>query len=291
MLKYLSTFFASFFIFSSLGAQSASEIYLSDFKNRDGIYELSKHQCITSYKGYNNQPSFDAKGKNIYFSSIRDNQSDIYRYDLKTKKEIQVTNTSESEYSPTLIPGQVYFSTVRVEEDGTQRLWKFSLKNPTNPPELVSRDVKKVGYHLWLGNDQLALFLVKDPISLEILDLKSGKVEKKAEKIGRSLQMVPSENAFSYVDKTNKNEWWINTYHLDRDEIKQFHYTQDKSEDYVWTSDGSLVMAQGSQIYYYNPKKFKDWRLLADLSSLGVKNITRLALDKKNKKLAWVASK
>ncbi|MEO1653047.1 MAG: hypothetical protein AAFU64_05850, partial [Bacteroidota bacterium] len=154
---------------------------------------------------------------------------------------------------------------------------------------LVSEAVKQVGYHLWLGSDQLALFLVKDPISLEILNLESGQLEKKVEKIGRSLQKIPGQNTFSFVDKSSENEWLIKSYDIDSGKIKPLHPTLAKSEDYIWTKDGSMLMAQASKIYFYNPRQFKDWRVLADLSSLGIKNITRLALDKKNKKLAWVA--
>jgi Tol biopolymer transport system component len=49
--------------------------------------------------GYNNQPSFLPDGKTVLYTSFRNGQTDIYRYDLSTGKTTQVTNTTESEYS------------------------------------------------------------------------------------------------------------------------------------------------------------------------------------------------
>jgi len=65
-------------------------------------------------------------GHGVLYTSIRNKQADIYRYDLQSGATTQVTNTAESEYSPTLMPDRKNISVVRVEADGkTQRLWKF----------------------------------------------------------------------------------------------------------------------------------------------------------------------
>ena len=39
----------------------------------------------------------------------------------------RVTNTPESEYSPTVTPDGAHISVIRVEADGTQRLWRFTI--------------------------------------------------------------------------------------------------------------------------------------------------------------------
>ena len=82
---------------------------------------------ITTFAGYNNQPSFLPDGRSIFYTSIRDKQADIYRYDIRSGATSQITNTPESEYSPMLMPDGKNISVVRVEADGTQRLWKFPL--------------------------------------------------------------------------------------------------------------------------------------------------------------------
>jgi len=47
-------------------------------------------------------------------------------------------------------------------------------------------------------------------------------------------------------------------------------------------------MAQGAKLYKWNPQYDKDWLEAADWSSLGIKQITRLAIDRKTQKLAFV---
>ncbi|MEZ4902184.1 MAG: hypothetical protein R2822_10725 [Spirosomataceae bacterium] len=47
-------------------------------------------------------------------------------------------------------------------------------------------------------------------------------------------------------------------------------------------------MAKGAILYQWNPAVDKDWQMIADWSSLGIKQITRLAIHPKNNKLAFV---
>ena len=57
---------------------------------------------ITRSPGYDNQPSFTPDGRAILFTSMRGGtQTDIYRYDVASGETARVTNTPESEYSPT----------------------------------------------------------------------------------------------------------------------------------------------------------------------------------------------
>ncbi len=100
---------------------------------------------ITNSVGYNNQPAFLPDGSEILYTSIRDKQADIYRYNIRSGSATQITNTPESEFSPTLMPGGKFISVVRVEADGTQRLWKFPLAGGT--PSLILEKIQPVGYH------------------------------------------------------------------------------------------------------------------------------------------------
>src|SRR5947208_9170282 len=135
-----------------------SDIFIVNVKNeRDGI-RFSQPVKITTFAGYNNQPSFLPDGRGILYTSIRAKQADIYRYDLRSGATSQVTNTPESEYSPTLMPDGKNVSVVRVEADGTQRLWKFSLNG--GQPSLILEHIKPVGYHLWIDVHTLALFIL-----------------------------------------------------------------------------------------------------------------------------------
>jgi dipeptidyl aminopeptidase/acylaminoacyl peptidase len=241
---------------------------------------------ITDWAGYNNQPSFLPDGRSILYTSIRDKQADIYRYDLSAAATTQITNTPESEYSPTLMPDGKSISVVRVEADGTQRLWKFPLAG--GGPALILENIKPVGYHLWIDADTLALFVLGKPNTLQLVDLRSGKAELIADNPGRILRLVPHQNKFSFVHKVSDQEWLVKTFDLKTRSIATFIKTFQGAEDYAWMPSGVLLMANGSKLYSRKESDFA-WVELADFSNAGLKNITRLAVSPKGDRIAIVA--
>lgn len=190
-------------------APPASDIFLAALTRRGGQLALNTPVNLTQRDGYDNQPSFLPDGKSLLFTSIRENnQADIYRYELATQKTERLTNTSESEYSPTVTPDKKFFSTIRVEADRTQRLWKFPL--PGGAPSLVLHNLKPVGYHVWVDADTLALFVLGQPNSLQLVNVKTEQAEVVANNIGRALHRIPGQaNKLSFVHKVADKDWVI----------------------------------------------------------------------------------
>jgi len=268
-------------------APPATDIFMIDLATTGtGRIKVGQPVKITSWTGYNNQPAFMPDGKSVLYTSIRDKQADIYRYDISGAATSQVTNTPESEYSPTLMPGGKSISVVRVEADGTQRLWKFPLAG--GAPSLVLENIKPVGYHLWVDENTLALFVLGKPNTLQLVDLRSGKAEVIAENPGRILRRVPHENKFSFVHKVSDQEWLIKTFDLKTGNIATYIKTFTGVEDYAWTTAGVLLMANGSKLFAHKKSDFA-WEELADFSNAGLKNITRIAVSPKGDKIAVVA--
>src|SRR6185436_18216554 len=100
-----------------------SDIFVIDLKTKldretkTEELQFGEPKKITDVAGYNNQPSFMPDGRTVLYTSFRNNQTDIYRYDLSTGRTTQVTDTPESEYSPALMPDKKNISVVRVEAD------------------------------------------------------------------------------------------------------------------------------------------------------------------------------
>src|SRR6266536_4893931 len=188
-------------------APQSSDIFVVDVKSQDGQMKFGQPMKITNTVGYNNQPSFLPDGHSILYTSIRDKQADIYRYDIRSSSATQITNTPESEFSPTLMPGGKFISVVRVEADGTQRLWKFPLAGGT--PSLILEKIQPVGYHLWIDDHTLALFILGKPNTLRIVDVNTGRSDVVAENPGRILRRIPNQNKFSFVHKISDKEWII----------------------------------------------------------------------------------
>lgn len=269
-------------------APPGTDIFVVETTLQGGRLEVGAVRNVTARPGYDNQPFFSPDGRSVYFSSIRDGvQSDIYRYDLSTGETVQVTNTPESEYSPTLLPGGEGISFVRVEADGTQRLWRFSTEG--TDPQLVLPDVAPVGYHAWGDANTLALFVLGEPHVLQLADSRSGEATTLAEDIGRSLHKVPGQPAISFVHR-EAGTGWIKRLELATREMQTIVRLLGTGEDYAWMPDGSLLMGQGSKLFRYDPASDEDWREVVDLAAHGVDGITRIAVSPDGSRIAIVVA-
>ena len=266
---------------------SASDIFIIDVKNHKGQMKFGEPKKITDMVGYNNQPFFLPDGQGILYTSIRDKQADIYHYDIHSGATTQVTKTPESEYSPTLMPDGKSISVVRVEPDGTQRLWKFP--PITGEPSLILEKIKPVGYHLWIDDHTLALFILGKPNTLQIVDTRTEKAETIAENPGRILRRIPHENKFSFVHKISDKEWAIKAFDLRTRTSASLIDTLPGVEDYAWMPSGLLLMAKDSRLFSVIPLTGKSWSEVADFSGAGLKNITRIAVSPKGDRIAVVA--
>ncbi|MCA1616143.1 MAG: hypothetical protein LC800_18995 [Acidobacteria bacterium] len=274
-----------------------TEIFVVDVKTAaGGKLEFGVPANVTRHAGYDNQPSFLPDGRSFLFTSQREGaQTDIYRHDFKTGATVRLTSTPESEYSPTLMPGGKFFSVVRVEADRTQRLWKFPLAG--GDASLVVASVKPVGYHLWIDERNLALFVLGAdgrPHTLQFATLgKSGEVAELSTlgiSIGRSLQRVaPRAGSFSFVQKLAPDNWIIKLVDLKTHRSTVLAKTVPGSEDHVWLPDGTLLMAREAKLYRLDPARPGDWQEIADFTQAGLRNITRLALSPRADRLALVA--
>jgi dipeptidyl aminopeptidase/acylaminoacyl peptidase len=265
----------------------ATDIYLLELRADGARLGVSKLLRVTDSQGYDNQPSFTPDGRALLYTSIReDNQADIYRHDLAAKTSARLTTTSEAEYSPTVTPDGRAFSVIRVEKDGTQRLWRFPFG--AGEPQLLLADVKPVGYHAWLDADALLLFVLGRPPTLQLASVQHGRSESLASDVGRSLHRIPGTHSASYLDKSGV--WTIRRLDPRTKQSEPIVAALDGSEDYAWTPDGRLLMAQGSRLFAHRPGVDATWRIVADLGEQNVRRVTRLAVSPKGDRLALVAA-
>ena len=252
-----------------------SEVFYATVSSERGIESIVN---ISNNPGYDNQPSFLPDGSAILFSSNRDGkQTDIFRYDIATKALTQLTKTPEAEYSPTVTPDRKTFSVIRVEADGTQRLWRFDLDGSN--PRLVLENVKPVGYHAWIDATHLALFVLGSPATLQIADTTSGTAEVVATGIGRTLLIRPRTGAVTFMTTGEKR--MLNEFDLKTRQTSPLTTPVEGSQDAVWLPSGVLLMARGTLISGWSAAR-KEWSPMMDVSTLPagsprVQNITRMA--------------
>lgn len=255
----------------------------------EAVEEFLEPENITGREGYDNQPAFSADGTALYFSSIWDDeQSDVYRLRLRAGVHQRLTFTPESEYSPTPLPDGTGFSVIRVESDGTQRLWKFSPDG--RAAELLLADLAPVGYHAWISDDLVALFVLGEPHQLVIAGLSSGRRDTVASDIGRSLHRVPGQDAVSYVQK-RAGVWTIDIMDVETRSVRSVAAALPGQEDFAWVHDGTLLSADRNVIYALRPGE-EEWSAWLDFSHAeAIGTISRIAVSARGNMLAFVAER
>jgi len=273
-----------------LAAQEApgTDIFLVSVRMSEGQLKVGHAVNITDRKGYDNQPSFLSDGWSLLYTSMRGGQSDIYRYSIRDRSTQQVTDTpNESEYSPTIVPGGDAFSVIRVEADSTQRLWQFNMEG--RDPELVFEDIKPVGYHAWIDDHLLALFVLGDPATLQVADARSGQAQIVAYNIGRSLHKVPGLNGISFTHRVP--DYWIKKLDPETRSVRPLIRLLDGNEFHAWMSDGTAIMGSGSRLFRWDPKTDPSWEEIANLQEDDVREISRIAVDPQGDWIAVVGTR
>ena len=209
----------------------------------------------------------------MLFASNRDGaQTDIYRYDIAAKRVVQVTRTPENEYSPTLTPDGRTFSTVRGDE---QKLWRFTMDG--TDAGLAWTHMGLIGYHVWISPTRLATFVLGQPNTLQVLDMRTGGGETIERNIGRSLLIRPGTGTVSFVHKPQGGAWVIKELDPATGQVSTITDTVQGAEDLAWTPDGRIVMGQKGKLFLWSPAD-PQWTEIADLTRQGVENITRLTV-------------
>lgn len=266
-------------------SQPNTEIYLFDLERDDqDNYSLVNPINITQNEGYDNQPSFWPDGNSILYARTVNSQTEIARYIISNGKTEVITQTPQgSEYSPTPTPDD-RISSIRLDTTGLQLLYSYDLKG--NYQVLVDDAV--IGYHAWIDNSKLMAFVLGEPNTLQIIDISSGSSKTVAKNIGRSLHKIPRSKHLSYVDKS-EDTWIIKAIHPKKNSKMDIVRTREGAEDYCWTPQGEIIMGQDETLWIWDART--GWRELFNISSYGLKGITRVAISPEGNQLALVVNK
>lgn len=270
-------------------AQSGTELYLVRLQALNGHVKSDSVFRLTNRPGYDNQPTFAPNSLSILYTVIdTTTHADIWRYDLERRTATPFTRTQpESEYSATPMPNSDRISVVRVEADSTQRLWSFS--HTGNDARIVLENVKPVGYHAWLDENHVVVFVLGNPATLQLVDVSSGVTQQIASNIGRALQHVPNRNAVSYVQHNADSTSSIVLYDVATGAKRVLINTLPQNEYHVWLRNGLLISASGSRLYSWRAGE-RSWSLIGDLASAGVSGNSRLAISPDERTLAIVVT-
>ena len=252
-------------------------------KGADSLWRPQAPRFLTGFnrQGYNNQPAFFSTSE--FYCTVQQadrdtTQTDLYAFNLDLLSKTQITATTTSEYSPGLMPGGKRFCAVRVEADGSQRLWSFPLDRSDNGrPEFPN--IRAVGYYCWLSDTLSALFIVGNSDKEHVLytaGLRGQKLQRVSGNPGRCLQRLP-QGKLAFVQKLTDQTWLLKSYDPKTKLSETLVRMPEGCEDFVVLPDGSFLCGTGSKLFQFKPGLIPDWREIADLSRFNIKNISRLA--------------
>lgn len=280
--------------YSAIFAQLPNtDLFLIDLRlNKKGNCSVQgQPQNLTNRNGYDNQPAFLPDGKNILYTATHNEaKTDIYQLHLPDKSTQNLTQTPlTGEYSAQPASGKQAFTVVRVEEDNkTQRLWLFT---HNQPPQLHQPYIEPVGYYATTQkNKRLALFVLGSPPTLQVAAATDTAGVIAAVNIGRCILPAPGKpNSVLFLHKISNQNWLIKRLNTETLDTKTIAKALPDAEDFAaLPNEGGLLMASGSKLYCFNPQT-NQWKVMADFSAIGIKNITRLALSPDAQKLVFVA--
>lgn len=278
------------------------DIYLASIDPSTSPPTIGVPTNLTARDGYDNQPHFaDALGKLLY-TSIRDEQADIYTYDFTSRSTAPLRHDPANEYSPTVMPDGRGVSMIR-EREGVQMLWHYSLTGEDLGAVLPT--VVDIGYHAWLSPTDVALFVLDTEHGrhrLEIVHVPNEQRRVVAENIGRCLtpasRTAPAMGSILFVQKRDAQAAAPASPSPLVHDIVRFDLTTGSTvvvaptrpgrEDFAVAPDGTLYMADGTALYRFSAGS--GWALLTDLARPGIAEVTRLAVAADGRSLAFVAS-
>lgn len=265
---------------TTLRAQNGTDVYVLDLSGKAGTMSLANPRNVSNKAGYDNQPFFHPTKPLIYYTSMMpDGQTDIWSYNLRTSEKAPVTNTPDSEYSPTVLPGQTYLSCiVQRRTNGDQDLVSFLLTNPEKMEILLeSQKIGKVGYQAWLNADEAVVFILGTPQTMHYINPKTARDTIIADRIARSLHRIPGQQAFSFVQQVGET-WLIRSYEPARNKVSDIT-TSDPGSDHfnAWVDATTLLESRGTELWAFSTNT-KQWKPVVLPAELSRKKLSRIAV-------------
>lgn len=261
-----------------------TEVWLFGVKTaKTGSVSLADPLNVSNRTGYDNQPCFSHDGRTLYYSSAReDGQTDIYSYAIKRKRNVRITFSGESEYSPGPVPGSSLICAVTVEKDSDQVL---SYVDSETGRHVRTFDFDSVGYYCFLNADTVVYFKVGKPHTLRMRSLSTGHDIWLADEPARTVRAL-NRHSFVYGVK-QEGRVLLFRYDLIGRKGTPYAFAPEGTEDFFIHPSAGLLRAGGSSLFRYDHTK-EDWVLWLDLAAFGIKNISRFVLDASCTKLAIV---
>jgi hypothetical protein len=276
-------------------AQEANpvDLYVSELRWRDGRLEIGEPARLTR-GGRNTQPSFTPDGRAIVFSGQRGgptSQTDIYRIDLATGAEMQVTRTPENENTPTVEPNGELVA-VRWKPETLFREYGPWVYGPDGVPRralLPGPDT--VGYYVRIDRNTVALMRPMSRFRVALFDARSGKTTD----VGSPAaplppQRVPGARAITYTRTDSSGHNVIRRVDVATGRAADVASAVLGRTSHTWTPRGTLLMGKGNTLYALDPARGSVWRPVRSFAGPELQNVTAYVVSPRGDRLVFYSS-
>lgn len=280
-------------------AQQGSDIYLGDLQ-MGNVASISNLQAVTNNPAYTNQPYF-FDSSSLYFTqeikkeNAQGSQMDTFLYDVSSKSASNISQSNESEYSPTPTPDGKGLSVIRVNVEGKQELWQLDFSG--QPLQHYVPAIEPVGYQVWMNTKELLLFVLGEPHTMQKVNIEkpNAKGEIIDDFIGASMYQVKNSDWFLYSRTADKSE--LKAYHRKTAETKVLAQLPEGSQYFSVSQNGDVMTSDGKSLLYTTIKLSGDdltsegtWsKLTVEHAKCGF-GVTRTAISPDGKNIALVCS-
>ncbi|MEW9797991.1 TolB family protein [Alteromonas sp. CYL-A6] len=254
-----------------------ADIFLADLTIKDDTPAIGTLHNLTGRPGYDNQPYFLPDGSALFYTAEVDGQTDTLLYTFSTESTTNLTDSDESEYSPTPIASGDLFSVIFAPE-GIQELWAYERSTGERYP-LLEPDFL-IGYHAWIDSKQVLITVLTDnAMQLYVADVTTKDATLVAPSTGASLFNIPGSDNMSFNARVDGKNWVMMLNPKTRD-IQPLVQLPDDSSYYTWTPDGKVLAAsQGSLWFWDSQKPGSALTRFADISDTCPDGASRLAVN------------
>lgn len=279
-------------IANTVFSQTDSEVFLLELSSENESFTVSNIQNISNNLGYDSQPYF-FDNETLLYARTENGQTEINTYS-STKNKTRRLNipTAGGEYSPQKFPETNQVAAVRLDTSGLQRLYRYEYSEMNETKSALLLPETEVAYFAFHDNNNIiASVLGGDQLNLVIGNLKTKEVIQYIENSGRSIHKVPESKSVSYtlVNEEKNNDIYL--LDIDEKEKESFFVCQLPIgiQDYCWLSPSKLLLGSGSKLYVYDLFGKQEWAEVADLSTYGIKDISRITVSENGTKIALVS--
>jgi hypothetical protein len=270
--------------------QNPINLFVAELTRENGALRIGTPRNLTNLtgdRGRNSQPAFTPDGRAIVFSAVRDStgQGDVYRIDLETGVESQVTRTPENENSPTVLESGELVA-VRWTPATLFKQWGLWVYGADGVPQRgVLPGPDTVGYYNRIDDRTWALMRPRSRPAVAIFDATRSTTRDIDWPVANlPPQVIPGARAISYtkIDSLGRNE--LRRFDLGG-EPRSLGKTVPGRRVHAWLPDGTVLMARGATVYGRRATGDTAWVALASWASPELQDLAAYVVNREGTRL------